>query len=214
MVRFGNLRRLRPISHRMGLDRGQPVDRHYLEEFLAEHAHRIRGTVLEIGEKRYTLAGGDRVDRFEILHVADQLPGVTIVGDLTDPELFEENTFDCMVITQVFQFVYDLRAAVENCHRFLAPGGSLLTTLPGISQISAPDMERWGQYWSLTSRSAERLFGEVFEGGEVEVLAYGNVLAAIAFLHGIAAGELRTDELDHRDPDYQLLVAIRATKAS
>ena len=41
---------------------------------------------------------------------------------------------------------------------------------------------------------------------------YGNVLAATCFLHGIALEELREEELNHNDPDYQVTIAVRATK--
>jgi hypothetical protein len=213
-VGFGSLRRVTPISTRWGLDRGEPIDRYYIRRFIESNAERVRGTVFEVGEKRYSLIGGDRVEQFEILHVSERKPGVTIVGDLSDPEVVPENSYDCMVITQVFQLIYDLRTTIENCHAFLKPGGSLLTTFPGISQISRYDMDRWGHYWALTSRSAERLFGEIFEGGEVEVVAFGNVLSSISFLHGLAVEELRMQELDYHDPDYQMLLGVRATKAS
>ena len=45
------------------------------------------------------------------------------------------------------------------------------------------------------------------------VEAQGNVLAATAFLYGLASEELRPAELNHHDPDYQLVIAIRAVKA-
>jgi hypothetical protein len=38
------------------------------------------------------------------------------------------------------------------------------------------------------------------------------VLAATAFLHGLASQDLRSEELDHLDPDYQLLITVRAMK--
>ena len=37
-VSYGSLRRLTPISDRWGLDRGTPIDRHYIEQFLGRHA--------------------------------------------------------------------------------------------------------------------------------------------------------------------------------
>jgi hypothetical protein len=52
----------------------------------------------------------------------------------------------------------------------------------------------------------------VFPPELVSVAPYGNVLSAIAFLHGLAAEELRPEELDHHDPDYQVLIAVRAVK--
>jgi hypothetical protein len=46
----------------------------------------------------------------------------------------------------------------------------------------------------------------------VTVQAHGNVLAAMAFLHGLVSEELRQDELDYFDPDYEVLITIRAVK--
>ena len=62
------------------------------------------------------------------------------------------------------------------------------------------------------SLSASRVFEEVFPPNRVSVQAYGNVLAAVAFLHGLAATELRHEELDYCDPDYDILIAVRAVK--
>ncbi len=75
-------------------------------------------------------------------------------------------------------------------------------------------MERWGDYWRFTTLSARRLFGEVFPPENVTVKARGNVLAAIAFLHGLAAEELKPEELDHDDPDYELIITVRAVKSA
>ena len=213
-VRFGSLRRLRPISREWGFDRGRPIDRYYIERFLARQATDIRGHVLEIGSNRYTRTfGGDRVERSDVLHVADALPGVTIVGDLTSADHIPSDSFDCLILTQTLQCLYDVRSAIGTLHRILKPGGVALVTFPGISKVSREDMERWGYYWSFTSSSAQRLFGEVFDAPDVRVEAHGNVLTAIAFLHGIATGELEPEELDYHDPDYELLLSVRARKS-
>lgn len=213
-VRFGSLRRLRPISHEWGFDRGRPIDRYYIERFLARQATDIRGHVLEIGSNHYTRTfGGDRVVRSDVLHVADALPGVTIVGDLTSADHIPSDSFDCLILTQTLQCLYDVRSAIGTLHRILKPGGVALVTFPGISKVSREDMERWGYYWSFTSSSARRLFGEVFDAPDILVEAHGNVLTAIAFLHGIATGELEPEELDHHDPDYELLLTVRARKS-
>jgi hypothetical protein len=73
-------------------------------------------------------------------------------------------------------------------------------------------MDRWGDYWRFTDASARRLFAEVFGADNVTVTTYGNVLTACAFLHGLAAHELRAEELDHHDPDYQVIIGIRAIR--
>ena len=49
-VRLGSLRRLKPISPDWGSERGLPIDRYYIGQFLAAHAQDIRGHVLEIGD--------------------------------------------------------------------------------------------------------------------------------------------------------------------
>jgi len=74
-------------------------------------------------------------------------------------------------------------------------------------------MDQWGQFWSFTSASLRRLFNESFDSERVSIEAYGNVLAATAFLHGLSAGELTEDELLHRDRDFEVLLAVRAAKA-
>jgi hypothetical protein len=76
-------------------------------------------------------------------------------------------------------------------------------------------MGKWKDYWRFTTLSARLLFKEVFSKKEnIEVKAYGNVLTAVAFLHGIAAEELLREELDHKDNEYQVLISVRGVKAA
>jgi hypothetical protein len=46
----------------------------------------------------------------------------------------------------------------------------------------------------------------------VEVETFGNVLAATGFLYGLAAADLKPDELDARDPLYEVVIGLRAVK--
>jgi hypothetical protein len=55
-----------------------------------------------------------------------------------------------------------------------------------------------------------RLLEEHFPAPLVDVSSRGNVLAATAFLHGLALEELRSDELEHNDPEYPLIIMARA----
>ena len=80
-VRFGNLRRLRPISTDWGSERGRPIDRYYIERFLANHSTDIRGHVLEIGTNKYTRAlGAERVTKSDVLHVSEKKPDNRTIG--------------------------------------------------------------------------------------------------------------------------------------
>jgi SAM-dependent methyltransferase len=213
-VRFGNLRRVTPVSRLFGFDRGHCIDRYYIEKFLGRHAQDIHGRVLEVAENSYTRRfGGSRVTTSDVLYVQDGNPKATVVGDLAGEISIPSETFDCVIMTQTLQCIYDTRAVISTVHRILKPGGVLLATVPGISQISRYDMDRWGDYWRFTTLSARRLFADVFLPGNVTVESYGNVLAANAFLHGLVEEELRPEELDAQDPDYQLLITVRAVKA-
>jgi SAM-dependent methyltransferase len=209
---LGLLRRTEPLSRQFGFDRGLPVDRHYIEEFLQRNAYVVAGRVLEIGDSSYTHRfGGDRVSAAEVLNVNPDVPGTTYVADLVDASGVPSDAFDCVVLTQTLQFIYDMPAAVRTVHRILRPGGTVLATVPGISQLSSDGWEdSW--YWSLTPLAAQRMFGDVFGPRNVEVASHGNVAASIAFLEGIAVHELHTEVLASRDPQFPLLVTIRAVK--
>ncbi len=212
--RFGSFRRLQPISRSFGMDRGKPVDRYYIESFLARHRGDIRGRVLEAGGfVSYTQKlGQGRVTRADVLYVKEGFPDATIVGDLATGRNIPEEAFDCIILTQVFPFIFDLPAAIAQTHRALRPGGVLLATLPGISQISRHDMEQWGDYWRVTDLAARRLFESVFGPENVAVGAHGNVLVACAFLQGLAMRDLHPEELAVDDPDYPLIITVRAVR--
>ncbi len=216
LVRFGSLRRTTPISRVFGLDRGQRdrcIDIVFIERFLKESQSDIRGRVLEIGDDRYTKRfGGAKVERSDVLHVRPG-GGATIVADLTSADDVASDSFDCIICTQTLQFIYDVHAAVRTLHRILRPGGVLLASFTGISQISRYDMDRWGDYWRFTTASARRLFEECWSPDQVSVQAQGNALLAVAYLHGLTVDELRPEELEEHDEDFQLVITVHAVKS-
>ncbi len=213
-VDFGDLRTLVPLSREFGYDRGLPVDRYYIEQFLARHRKDIRGCVLEIGDNVYTRKyGGDSVSQSDVLSLTADGRTVTLVGDLATSDDIPRTRFDCIIFTQTLQFIFDHRAALETLYNSLKPRGVLLATLPGITKIP---QDRWGPLccWSYTEVSARTLLEQTFATGPVEVESCGNVLAACAFLHGLATEELAQEELDYRDPLFPVLISARAQKAA
>lgn len=227
--RFGPARlrmgyRAVPASRVYGFDRGLPVDRWYIEDFLTRFAPvggyasgTIGGRVLEIGGReyadRFVTGAGGAPPQVDVLHADASNPEATIVGDLTDPGVLEEGAYDCIICTQTLQVIWDVPAALGQLHRALRAGGALLVTVPGISAAMTPDRDHWGDWWRFTSGSVRRLAEEAFPGGDIRVEAYGNLLAATCFLHGLAVEELTQGELELRDPAYEVIVALRATKA-
>lgn len=147
----------------------------------------------------------------DVLHVREGDPRATLTGDLTHAEHIPSDAFDCIILTQTLQYIYDVRSALETIYRILKPGGTLLATVPGVSQIDRGELgQTW--CWGFTAISARKLFEEVFPPSAVVVETYGNVLVAIAFLHGLAVSELSREELDFQDPHYQILISVRAAK--
>lgn len=209
---WGGLRRLRPVSRQFGYDRGLPVDRYYIERFLEKHRRDVAGRTLEIGDDAYTRRyGGDRTTRRDVLHVHDRNPAATIVGDLADAPQIPDGTFDCIVVTQTLHLIYDVDRAVATLHRIVRPGGVVLATFPGISQLSEDEWSRtWS--WGLGSRLARRLFASRFGERNLTVEAHGNSLAAAAFLQGLATVELAPAQLDVDEVGCELLVAVRAVR--
>ena len=211
-VRFGDLKRVTPISRTFGFDRGTPVDRYYVERFLAENADDIRGRVLEVGDNAYTLRfGGARVERSDILHVAANNPRATIIGDLAQSGALPAAAFDCIVFTQTLHFLPDMSAAIASLHNALKPGGILLLTTPGISPVEQG--ECWETHWWLTCAAVRLLLEERFRSDDMTVATYGNVLVATAFLYGLALEELKRGELDVNDASFPVIVAARAIKS-
>ena len=209
---LGDLERLQPISTQFGYDRGTPVDRYYIENFLRDTKERIHGTVLDIGDNDYTYRfGSTRVKRSEVLHVDASNPLATYVGDLCDCPQLPSDHFDCIVLTQTLNVIFDVAAAILSCHRILKPGGALLLTVPGISNIAH---DQWGAqwYWSFSDQSVRKLLKSCFLAEQVSIRTHGNVLAATAFLYGMAWQELTLEQLDHHDPHYQVTITGIAIK--
>jgi len=206
---FGRAASARPLSTDFGFSRGTPVDRYYIERFLADHANDIHGRVLEIGDDSYSRKfGGQRVAKQDILHVRPGHPAATIVGDLTDPSVLPAGAFDCIILTQTLHLIFDLQVAAEQIFRALAPGGVALITVPGISPIDRGEWkDSW--HWSLTDRALATLLSGPFEPDKVDIAVFGNLRAATAFLHGAAVEEVGRSRLDLFDPAYPITVAAR-----
>jgi len=210
-VRFGDFDNSSPISPDFGFDRGTPVDRYYVEGFLAAHSDDIRGRALEVGNAFYCRKFGTGIVQQDVLHVTADNPEATIVGDLSVPGVLPERAFDCLLVTQTLHLIYDMHAAVAAMYRALKPGGVLLLTCPGISQV---DRGEWGAtwFWSLTRLAAERMFGDVFGAAGVAAETRGNVYAAVCFLQGLALEEVDIDKLDVLDTAYPVIVTVCARK--
>jgi len=209
-VRFGTLRRTSPISDHWGRDRGTPIDRWYIDRFLGANQADVRGRALEVRDAGYLTRFGGAVSSIDILDVDPANPQATIVADLSAPGALPDARFDVIVLTQVLQYVADVPVAIATLHAALAPGGTLLLTVPGISRIGRSDLEV--DLWRFTPAGMARLLHATFDPADVEVAGHGNVLAATAFVAGVAAEELQERELEVHDPAFPVVVTVRAVR--
>lgn len=205
---------LKPISRKFGIDRGHPIDRYYIEKFLEESSHYVRGTVLEVAERTYTMKYGKGVDKSYIINIETSAEKDSIVVNLETGEGVIDGLADCFILTQTLPFIFDVKKAADNTIRLLKEGGVALITVPGITQISRYDMDRWGHYWSFTTASLKRVFEECGNIESVEVKAYGNVKSASSGLYGLAVEEMDLESLEYQDDDYQQLITAVVKKAT
>lgn len=211
-IRFGDLASTTPLSKDYGYERGTPIDRYYIENFLESRSSDVRGRVLEIAENTYSKRfGGSKITHQDVLHLNVRDETTTMIGDLTQPGVMPDNTFDCIILTQTLQMIFNLEDAVTRLHAALKPGGVLLLTVPGISQLERGE---WGRAWcwSFTQTSIRKLFGRSFAEDAMDIQTHGNCFAAIAFLFCAGLEEVDRAKLDVLDPTYPVIVTLRAQK--
>jgi len=208
---LGSLRRTTPLGEHWGWDRGLPIDRYYIERFLAEHRADIRGRVLEVKDDDYTRRFGAAVEQRDVLDIDPGNARATVVADLARADTVPDQSFDCILLTQTLQYVYEVEEAVAELHRMLREGGVALVTVPSLSRVVLD--QEWGDYWRFTAEACQRLFGNVFGAQLVSVTSYGNVLASVGFLSGLAKEDLRTHELDEVDHRFPVTIGVRAQKS-
>jgi SAM-dependent methyltransferase len=210
-ARLGAWSRLTPVSESWGFDRGTPIDRFYIERFLARQSADIRGAVLEVKDDGYTRRFGRGVDTADVVDIDPANLRATIHADLADPRSIADGSFDCFILTQTLHLIYDVEAVVRHAHRVLRPGGVLLATVPVVSRLRGVGSES-PDYWRFTPAACDRLFGATFGWAHTEVRAHGNLLAATAFLRGLASQELPRSRMEFDDPSFPVIVTVRARR--
>lgn len=203
---------VQPFSRDFGLERGQPVDRYYIEKFIEQYQSDIKGTVMEIANNKYIKKfGGDRVNKEIILHVKGW-GNKAIKGNLETGEGLKENMVDCLICTQTLQYIYDIKKTAQNIYKILRPSGVALITVPGIKYLSEYDNNNWGEKWSFTEASMKLSFENVFGKDNVMVESYGNVKIAVAYLYGLCCEELLEEDFAYNDKQYPFLITVRVKK--
>ncbi len=209
--RWGNLKRMKPFSSVYGFERGTPIDRFYIEGFLNRYRSDIRGHVLEVQEARYTVPlGGNAVVASDVLDIDRTNPSATIVADLSEQDSLPMERFHCFILTQTLQYVPAIGPALRNSWQSLRPEGVLLLTVPTLTRVD-PDLAHI-DFWRITPAGLARGLSSACPEAEIEVVGFGNLVAGVAFLMGLAAEELKRSELENFDPAFPILACARVRK--
>jgi SAM-dependent methyltransferase len=195
-----------PISESYGFDRGTPIDRFYIEDFLQTHAQDIRGHVLEVKDDAYSRRfGGGRVTAIDVVDVDPANELATIIADLDEPGSLEPGRFDCIVLTQVLQYLHP-PIALRNLVDALAPGGTLLISAPSVSKLHRGTSDGW----RFTARSLRALLETAVPvGAEVDVDQRGTAVAGASFLLGLAVEDVGQRSVLRDDPQHPVVALAR-----
>lgn len=208
LPRWGNLRRTTPFSTAFGFDRGTPIDRYYVDDFLGRHRALITGRVLEIQASGYTQRFGQGVTASHTLDI-DPKFAATYTCDLSRAQdVVPDNSYDCFLLPNTLQHLQDIDGALDNIHRIVRPGGAIIATAAAFIPLipDGPD------YWRITADGWHEQTSRHWPHDAVEIAAYGNCLAAIAAMHGLSVEDVTPAELDVHDPRYPVLIGIACRK--
>jgi SAM-dependent methyltransferase len=213
-IDWGSFKRTKPIDRNYGFARGTPIDRYYIEGFLGAESDNIHGIVLEFLDSKYTKRfGGDRVRLSEVMCTANDKPRQrAIVGDLQKFGCLKLNRYNCIIATQVLQYMKRPKKALENLAAALKPGGVLLGTWAVATRTYGFERKRWPLMTTVTAAWLTWAL-ESCRYSEVAVEEHGNVLALTSFLWGLAVEDLNPTSLGLKDPDYPMILTFKAIKA-
>lgn len=196
-----------PISRQFGTERGTPIDRYYIDEFLKKHSELISGDVLEIEDNTYTIRfGKDHVARSIVMDVNAQNINISFNGNLETGEGIKDEIADCFILTQTLMYIFDLKKAAHSINRILKAGGTALITCSGISQNSIRCMDNYGCYFNFNKDVFMKMFQEEISLQVMETGSYGNVKTVSAHLNGLCCEDLTENDFMPNDKYYPLIV--------
>ena len=205
-ARVGPYVRCSPVTEDWGWERGGAIDRWYIERFLERHERDIRGRVLEVKDNRYTRRFGKGVVVSEVIDNNARNPEATYVADIAACDAIPDGSFDCVIVTQVLQYIADPSSGARHLARILRAGGVALVTAPGIQSIDQAAVDEW----RFTEPSLKYILAAGFPLNSIEVSAHGNCFVAGAVLAGLGVRDVRPTELERNDSRYPVLLTARA----
>ena len=207
------LNSINKYSEKFGFDRGTPIDRYYIDEFIRNlELNNEFNTALEFGELNY-------VEQFNVSHKFFlSHPDFSKSKDTKNQILFDLNTqkkydgqkFDLIISTNVINFTKNPFVTLRHHIDMLNIDGTIFLTASSSMPISQFDAERWGDYWRFTPDAMHHLLENL--DCEYQVESLGNFKSSVAFLCGLASEEMEESDLKEKDNRYPLLVVALIKK--
>ncbi len=97
----------------------------------------IRGRLLDIGsgDQPYGQLLAAVVTRYDSVDVGKKHPGQTYVASASDMSVIPADTYDSALCLSVLEHVANPWQALQEIHRVLKPGGTLILTVPHLSRL-------------------------------------------------------------------------------
>jgi peptidoglycan/xylan/chitin deacetylase (PgdA/CDA1 family)/SAM-dependent methyltransferase len=209
-VSTAGLFRSTPVNRLWGFGQGVPLDRPFIRRFIETHRGDVRGRILEIKESEYSREYARPESRTDILDIDPENPRADIIDDLQTGATIPDETYDCVVLTQVLQLIPDPAKAIATVSRILRPGGVLLLTAPGITQTAATTEGEF--FWSFFKPGLKQLLAGHFDDRKLLLAAHGNAGLAASFLMGMTAKDVPPELFADNDPEYPIVLTARAAK--
>jgi hypothetical protein len=207
------LKLTRPVSDVLpAIAHGMSIYSFYADQFLRGYRSELRGRILQIGPTEFSdkvlqESANVMVDRMSL----EEFQNVITQNSSTEPA-HQIGTYDCILSTITLSHMFELKRAIALLHRMLKPGGTLLLAEAGIQRVENSELKSNQHYWNFTSLALQCLLGEVFPNDGITIKPYGNVMTAIAALHGLSSGRFKPQDLNFFDRDYEVLIGVCAVK--
>lgn len=198
---------VKPLSRKFGIDRGTPIDRFYIDQFIKGNNKCIKGVCLEIGDDRYISQFGKGVTRTDVLDIVPRKK-VTVIADLRSMPHVKSNTYDCIILTQVLGMIDDLDSVISELYRVLKKGGVLLITTSALSPCIDYDLS----FWRFTVASLRYILAKQFDNKKILVKSYGNALTSQLFYVGGVQEDIDMDKLSYNDKYFPTIIVAKGVK--
>jgi hypothetical protein len=203
---------IKVVSRKFGSDRGTPIDRVYIKNFIGSYKNLFVGNCLEVGYPEYLLNFSVPINQITVLGVNNPDKRFDFLScDLSQRIKLQSKKYNIFICTQTFNFIKDYSTAIQNSAKLLKEDGAMIGTVSGLSALSKFDDDRWGDYYRFSPRAIREALNKSFN--EVEIVVYGNLYSAIHYLAGHSYEDLQNKNLiDKSDELYPIIIGFYARR--